>query len=84
MPSIGYVPDLLNDVKVYQWAGVGFGDNETLILMKSLKQLAAQTAATNLRLWGKIQGSDKDYYIAEGTYDGNQMEEAAPDFEPRG
>jgi hypothetical protein len=39
--------------------------------MKSLKQLAATTGAANVRLWGKIWGTDKDYYIAEGTSDAN-------------
>jgi radial spoke head protein 4/6 len=68
----GYVPDLLNDVKVFQYAGVGFGDNETIMLMKSLKNLSLSTGAANVRLWGKIHGTEKDYYIAEGTYDGNQ------------
>lgn len=53
--------------------------------MKSLKQLATQTGAANLRLWGKITGTIKDYYIAEGTYEGGQDEEEKPaDFEARG
>lgn len=71
-------------MKVFQYAGVGFGDNETLMLMKSLKQLAITTGAGNVRLWGKIQGTEKDYYIAEGTFDGNQLEEAPDNFEARG
>lgn len=58
-------------MKVFQYAGVGFGDNETLLLMKSLKKLATDTGAANIRLWGKIHGTEKDYYIAEGTYEGN-------------
>lgn len=52
--------------------------------MKSLKQLATTTAATNVRLWGKIHGSETDYYIAEGVFDGNQIEEPPADFEARG
>jgi len=56
----------LADTRVYQWAGIGFGENETLLLQKSLKQLAISSAASNLRLWGKIQGTQRDYYIAEG------------------
>jgi hypothetical protein len=34
--AIGFVPDLLSDGRIYQWAGIGFGDNESLTLMKSL------------------------------------------------
>lgn len=72
MAPTGYVPDLLNDSKIFQYAGVGFGDSESLLLMKSLKQLAVTSGAESVRLWGKILGSDKDYYIAEGTkFDGN-------------
>jgi hypothetical protein len=33
------------DTRVYQWGGIGFGDNETLLLAKSLKQLSASTGA---------------------------------------
>ena len=83
--AIGYVPDLLADSKIYQWAGIGFGETETLFLQKSLKVLSTQTSAPSIRLWGKIQGLQKDYYIAEGTYNENQGEDEKPaDFEPRG
>ena len=83
---MGNVPDLLGDQKIYEWAGLGFGENESLLLMKSLKQLITTTQATNMRLWGKILGTQKDYYIVEGTYEGGQDEETEkpPEFEARG
>lgn len=38
-----------------------------------------------MRLWGKIVGTEMDYYVAEGVYDGNQGEDEKPaDFEARG
>ena len=37
---IGYVADLLGDAKVYEWAGIGFGEHETYRLQKSLKRLS--------------------------------------------
>jgi radial spoke head protein 4A len=53
--------------------------------MRSLKGLATSTGANNIRLWGKILGSDKDYYIAEGSFEGGVDESEKPgDFEPRG
>lgn len=54
--------------------------------MKSLKQLATTTGATSIRLWGKIHGTEKDYYIAEGQWDGgvNEEEEKPADYEARG
>lgn len=70
---------------MYQWAGIGFGDNETLLLAKSLKLLSVSTGASNLRLWGKIQGTKRDYYIAEGQSEaGVTEEEKPPGFEARG
>lgn len=50
-----------------------------------MKSLSGSTGATNIRLWGKIRGYERDYYIAEGTFDGNQGEDEKPaDFEARG
>lgn len=54
--------------------------------MKTLKNLVKLTGATNVRFWGKVLGSERDYYIAEGTYDGEQDEsdDKPVDFEARG
>jgi hypothetical protein len=81
------VPDLLADSRVYQWAGIGFGDSETLLLAKSLKQLSQSSSATHVRLWGKIHGLGRDYYIAEGFTEGGQAvegDEKPAGFEARG
>ena len=40
-----------------------------------------------MRLWGKIKGTEKDYYIAEGVAEAPQQEDEPQleaDFEPRG
>lgn len=48
------------------------------------------SGASSMRLWGKIRGTQKDYYIAEGTLDaaGGEEEEggaaAVEGIEPRG
>jgi hypothetical protein len=62
---------LIADSVIYAWAGVGFGESDTVLLMRSLKALAKSTGATNIRFWGKILGTSFDYYIAEGAFDGN-------------
>jgi radial spoke head protein 4A len=69
-----------------RWAGYWFGEEETLRLQASLKQLLVTSGAKHLRFWGKIHGSEKDYYIAEGEADADADEgaEPLPDFEPRG
>jgi len=47
--------------------------------------LARATGATKLRFWGKINGTSKDYFIAEGQAEAVPSEEEKPaDFEPRG
>jgi hypothetical protein len=84
--AVGYVPDLISDQKVYQWAGISFGEYDTLLLAKSLKSLSGKTGAGQLRLWGKIRGTQKDYYIAEGVLEagGDDDGEKPANFEPRG
>ena len=38
-----------------------------------------------MKLWGKILGTDKDYYIAEGQADGGEEAgELSPETEPKG
>lgn len=62
---VGFVQDLRADSKQWQWAGIGFGEQETYRLQMHLKKLARDSSATMCRFFGKIVGTDKDYYIAE-------------------
>ena len=41
-----------------------------MLLKKSICELAAKTNAGHAKLWGKIRGMQKDYYIVEGTVEG--------------
>lgn len=57
-------------------------------MQKSLKKLSADTQASELKFWGKIQGTEKDYYIVEATIeeeggDDEDVERGA-DFEAKG
>ncbi|CAI2368089.1 unnamed protein product [Moneuplotes crassus] len=85
---VGNVPDLLTTGRIFEWAGITFGDKEYFLLQKSLAKLAEKSGATKVRFWGKIYGTQKDYYIAEGVKDaeeeGEGDEEKPTDFEPRG
>jgi len=78
----------MEDAKVIEWAGIGFGEIETYRIMKSLKKLATQTGASQVRFFGKIQATTADYYIAYGTLEGGDEDEGEverpPDFEARG
>jgi radial spoke head protein 4A len=57
-----------------------------MLLQKSLKQLITKSGSPQIRFWGKIQGIEKDYYIAEGTLEaGEGGDESLPEgFEERG
>jgi radial spoke head protein 4A len=50
-----------------EWAGISFGDENVYMIQKSLKRLAVLSGATTLRFWGKIYGSQRDYWVAQGT-----------------
>lgn len=83
---INYVQDVMEDAsQLWQWAGIGFGQQELYRLQKSLKRLVAESAAENVRFFGLIKGTEKDYYIAEGDDAGEDEEvERSPDFEAKG
>lgn len=54
-----------------------------------MKKLAGDSGAQRLRFFGKIRGTEQDYYIAEGEVDGGDdeeigAEEKPADFEPKG
>lgn len=50
-----------------------------------MKRFAQKKNAKQIRLWGKILGREKDYYIAEGIADtAEQQGELPPEIEPKG
>lgn len=63
----GVVQDFMKDSAMFKWAGVGFDQQESYLIGASLKRLAMETPSLErLRFWGKILGTEGDYYIAEG------------------
>jgi len=61
------VQNFLRDAAMFEWAGVGFGREESFRIALSLRKLAVDVPTLErLRLWGKILGTRGDYYIAEG------------------
>jgi radial spoke head protein 4/6 len=69
------VQDLMAERHIYQWAGIGFGEQETYRLQKSLKKLSADKAAKSLRFFGKVYGTQRDYYIVEAEVEGGDEEQ---------
>lgn len=75
-PAVAYVADLNALSRQWQWAGIGFGEQETYRLQKSLKKLATAVTPQSLRFFGKITGTEKDYYIVEAEMEDGGEEEA--------
>ena len=51
-----------------------------------MKKLSGDSGANRLRFWGKIRGTNTDYYVAEGEVEGGEEgeEERPPNFEAAG
>jgi len=47
------------------WAGIDIGEENAYLLQKSLRDLARKKDGSNVRLFGKIACSERDYWIAE-------------------
>lgn len=67
-----------------EWAGINFGQDNIYILQKSLKRLAVMSGATSLKFFGKIFGSQKDYWIAQGIMEHEEEKSRNPQAEKRG
>lgn len=62
------VQNFMEDAPMFEWAGVGFGKQESFRIAMSLRKLSIDVPSLEgLRLWGKILGTEGDYYVAEGT-----------------
>lgn len=83
--TAGKITNLHSDSELLEWAGVSFGEEETYRLQVSLTRLNILTGSEKIRLWGKIYGTHKDYYVAEGFVAGQDEEGDKPKgFEERG
>ncbi len=63
------IPNIVEEARLFEWAGISFGEEETHKLAKSIRRLALLSGASQLRFWGKIYGSQRDYWVVEGTLD---------------
>jgi radial spoke head protein 4/6 len=58
--------NLMDQSKMLEWAGINFGEDTVYLIQKSLKKLAQQSSASPLKFFGKIYGTQKDYWVAQG------------------
>ena len=66
------------------WAGINFGEDNTLRLSKSIKRLAIMSGASEVRFAGKIFGTQKDYWLAMGKLKEAEEDSKDASVEPRG
>jgi len=79
------VPDFVEEAEMFSWAGVGLGEAESYKVMCSMRNMAAkQDGYTKIRFWGKILGTNADYYVAEAARDGGGDSEEGEDMDPPG
>ncbi|MCQ2821461.1 MAG: hypothetical protein MJ252_29735 [archaeon] len=77
--SVTYIPDYHSLFKKISWCGVGLSERESFLLLNSLRNLAVDLPE-KLTFFGKIYGTQKDYYVAEAT--GVDPEEMPEGYEP--
>jgi len=79
------IPDFMEEAEMLSWAGAGFGELESYKIMCSLRKLADKQkdlGLVKLRLWGKVLGTHRDYYVAEAQRDGGGEGEGGEEGDP--
>jgi len=77
------VPDFVEDAEMFSWAGAGLGAIESYKVMCSMRNMAVKLeGVTKLRFWGKVLGTDADYYVAEASAEGGEAD--SEDMDPPG
>jgi radial spoke head protein 4A len=71
---------LLNCTGMFEWAGVTFGQ-DTYFLYSTMKAIVADFGASDVRLWGKMNGTGADYYVFEGKTELELPEDCGSEFE---
>jgi len=79
-----YMPDFMKISRMLSWAGLGFGEENNYRISIALRRLLKQTGASNLKFWGKIYATKRDYFVAYGKVKNGFKDEIAEDVEPRG
>jgi len=64
-----YVPDIMGQARLLEWAGVGIPDEEMYRVTLSIQALARETKYESIRFFGKILGTQASYYICEAKFD---------------
>ncbi|XP_054010347.1 radial spoke head protein 6 homolog A [Hylaeus anthracinus] len=58
-------PNMLDLLFYFEQTNIGLPRDEMVVLNLSLRKLLAEAPIENIRFWGKILGSPKNYYVVE-------------------
>jgi len=61
-------PNLLEEMTFFELSGVGLSREETHRVFASIHKLQQSKKLSSARLFGKILGTAKDYYVVEAKY----------------
>ena len=78
------IPNFEEEAEMLDWAGINFGEDNTLRLSKSIKRLAIMSGADQVRFAGKIFGTKSDYWIAMGRLSEAEEDSKDASVEARG
>jgi len=60
--------NLVEDMGLFEWAGVGLAKEDVYRVHLAMGQVRASAGLASIRFFGKIMGTQSDYYVLEGTY----------------
>ena len=69
------LPNVMENAYMFEQAGIGLSREEYFMVALALKQLIDTHPLQKCRFWGKILGSEKNYYVAEVEYREGEEEE---------
>lgn len=78
------VENFIQNAEMLEWAGVSFGEEDTYKISKAINRLAVMSGAQRLAFFGKIFGTQKDYWIICGGLQGAEETAKDPQIEKRG
>ena len=64
--NVNYIPDYVEMFDKLAYCGINFGHKEAMLINNSLRNLSNKLGSGYVTFFGKILGSEKDYYIAQG------------------
>jgi hypothetical protein len=78
-PEQAEVPDVVEQLALLEWAGVVFTDEEKYLLALSIQKLTTERELEQVRFFGKLRGTQRDYFVVEATLSGDWPED--PEFD---